>query len=397
MSFAWFGAQRYFRTRKKTSAVGIITAVATFGVAVSVFAMFVVLSVFSGLRTFNTDFLNAFDADLTVRPAKGKVLSADSAWVSRIVSTEGVEAVSAVLEEKVFVSFAGQESIAVLKGVDRAYPEVIGVDSVLVAGGWLPAQERSDTAWHVVGISMAYRLGMGAALEPTPLRVYVLSVPENSFSRVDTWTAGVFSHKDYDGMYLFVDLDFARHLLHRSAEQASGVEVRLKEGADAGKVAEALARELGPDYRVRTAVQNKEAYYKIMNTENLVLYFVFTVVIAIALFNVVGSVVMLILDKRENIRTMWALGADRAMLRGIFVREGMWIVAVGAVVGLALAVLLVWLQARYHLVMIEGSMQVPYPVRLTVVNGAIVLATIALLGYLAARLSVAGMKNVFKR
>ena len=147
MSFAWFVAQRYFRTRKKTSAVGIITAVATFGVAVSVFAMFVVLSVFSGLRTFNTDFLNAFDADLTVRPAKGKVLSADSAWVSRIVSTEGVEAVSAVLEEKVFVSFAGQESIAVLKGVDRAYPEVIGVDSVLVAGGWLPSQERSDTAW----------------------------------------------------------------------------------------------------------------------------------------------------------------------------------------------------------------------------------------------------------
>lgn len=404
MSFAWFVAQRYFRTRKKTSAVGIITAVATFGVAVSVFAMFVVLSVFSGLRTFNTDFLNAFDADLTVRPAKGKVLSADSAWVSRIVSTEGVEAVSAVLEEKVFVSFAGQESIAVLKGVDRAYPEVIGVDSVLVAGGWLPFQERSDTAWHVVGISMAYRLGMGAAQEPTPLRVYVLSgggnlslVPENSFSRADTWTAGVFSHKDYDGTYLFVDLDFARHLLHRSAEQASGVEVRLKEGADAGKVAEALARELGSDYRVRTAIQNKEAYYKIMNTENLVLYFVFTLVIAIALFNVVGSVVMLILDKRENIRTMWALGADRAMLRGIFVREGMWIVAVGAVVGLALAVLLVWLQARYHLVMIEGSMQVPYPVRLTVVNGAIVLATIALLGYLAARLSVAGMKNVFKR
>ena len=291
-----------------------------------------------------------------------------------------------------------------LKGVDRAYPEVIGVDSVLVAGGWLPAQERSDTAWHVVGISMAYRLGMGAVQEPTPLRVYVLSgggnlslVPENSFSRVDTWTAGVFSHKDYDGTYLFVDLDFARHLLHRSAEQASGVEVRLKEGADAGKVAEALARELGPDYRVRTAVQNKEAYYKIMNTENLVLYFVFTLVIAIALFNVVGSVVMLILDKRENIRTMWALGADRGMLRGIFVREGMWIVAVGAVVGLALAVLLVWLQARYHLVMIEGSMQVPYPVRLTVLNGAIVLATIALLGYLAARLSVAGMKNVFKR
>ena len=134
-----------------------------------------------------------------------------------------------------------------------------------------------------------------------------------------------------------------------------------------------------------------------MNTENLVLYFVFTLVIAIALFNVVGSVVMLILDKRENIRTMWALGADRGMLRGIFVREGMWIVAVGAVVGLALAVLLGWLQARYHLVMIEGSMQVPYPVRLTVLNGAIVLATIALLGYLAARLSVAGMKNVFKR
>lgn len=117
------------------------------------------------------------------------------------MSIEGVEAVSAVLEEKVFVSFAGQESIAVLKGVDRAYPEVIGVDSVLVAGEWLPAQERSDTAWHVVGISMAYRLGMGAAQEPTPLRVYVLSgggnlslVPENSFSRADTWTArGVFA------------------------------------------------------------------------------------------------------------------------------------------------------------------------------------------------------------
>lgn len=404
MSFSSFVARRYFRSRKKASAVGIITVVAAFGVAVSVFAMFVVLSVFSGLRALNVDYYTSFDPDISIFPARGKVFDADSVLRNKLSSVKGIQAVSSILEEKAFVSYGHSETIAMLRGVDADYPRVVDVDTVLVGGIWLPVEERPDTLWNVMGISLAYRLGMNVSSRPMPVRIYVPSgsdnislSPEALFSYADTWPSGVFSHKDYDGTYLFTGIDFARGLLRRGKDQVSALEIKLDGKRFPDMVAGDIRRLLGDGFTVKTAVQNKEMYYKIMNTENLVLYFVFALVIAIALFNVIGSVVMLILDKRENIRTLWSLGADRKVLRSIFVREGMMIVGAGAAVGLLAAVILVWIQSEYHLVMIEGGMQVPYPVSLTFYNVVVVLFTIFALGYLAARLSVAGMKNFFAR
>lgn len=401
MGFSSFVAQRYFRSRKKNSAVGIITAVATFGVAVSVFAMFVVLSVFSGLREMNVDYLTAFDADLSVTPAQGKVFPADSATMARIRSVGGVEAASGVLQEKVFAAYGQAESVAWIKGVDASFPQVVDVDTVLTGGQWLPAVENPDTAWCVPGVSLISKLIQGASSSSQPLRLYVPSGRENLslhsealFSHLDTWPCGVFVHKDYDGAYIFTDIALARRLLRRTAHQVSSVEIRTDGTVPAGKVAAALRETLGADFVVKTAAQNQEMQYKIMNTENLVLYFVFALVIAIALFNVVGSVVMLILDKKENIRTLWALGADKSALKSVFIREGMLIVGAGTVVGLVLAVILVWMQDTYHLVLIDRRL--PYPVSLTWANAATVIGTILLLGYLAARLSVAGMKNFFR-
>lgn len=404
MSFSSFVARRYFRSRKKASAVGIITVVAAFGVAVSVFAMFVVLSVFSGLRALNVDYYTSFDPDISIYPARGKVFEADSAFRHKISAVKGIQAVSGVLEEKAFVSYGHNETIVMLRGVDAGYPFVVDVDTALVGGKWLPEAEKSDTLWNVMGISLAYRLGMNTSNRPLPVRIYVPSgndnislSPDALFSYADTWPCGVFSHKDYDGTYIFTGIDFARGLLRRGKDQVSSLEIKLDGKRFPDMAAAEIRRSLGDGFTVKTAAQNKEMYYKIMNTENLVLYFVFALVIAIALFNVIGSVVMLILDKRENIRTLWALGAERKVLRSIFVREGMMIVGAGAAVGLLAAVVLVWSQSKYHFVMIEGGMQVPYPVSLTVYNVAIVLSTIFALGYLAARLSVAGMKNFFAK
>ena len=405
MSFASFVAQRYFRARKKTSAVGAITLVAVFGVAVAVFAMFVVLSVFSGLRALNNSYLNTFDPDLTVRPREGKTFPASDALLDTVSAAPGVRAVSRVIEEKVFVRFAGHEAVAILKGVDAVYPEVADVDTALAAGAWLPPEQAAgDSVWHVAGISLAYRLGMASVEQPTPLRVCVpqqqrgaLAMdPQALFACADTWTVGVFSHREYDDKYLFVPLSFAQGLLHRTRDEVSALEIRLREGADPEKTAFELSERLGDGLEVKTAAQNKELYYRIMNTENLVLYFVFTLVIAISLFNVGGSVVMLVLDKRDNIRTLWALGAEEKTLKAVFIRSGMWIVGTGTALGLSLAVLVVGLQARYHLVMIEGGMRVPYPVQFSWANVALVLATILTLGYLTARLSVGGMKNFFR-
>ena len=146
MSFASFVAQRYFRARKKTSAVGAITLVAVFGVAVAVFAMFVVLSVFSGLRALNNSYLNTFDPDLTVRLWEGKTFPASDALLDTVSAAPGVRAVSRVIEEKVFIRFAGHEAVAILKGVDAAYPAVADVDTVLAAGAWLHPNRRRATA-----------------------------------------------------------------------------------------------------------------------------------------------------------------------------------------------------------------------------------------------------------
>lgn len=398
MLFSPFIARRYFTARKKSSAVGIITGVSVTGVAVAVFAMFVVLSVFSGLRRLNVVQMGALTPDIRVYPAQGKVFAADSVFINTLSGVGCVEKLSMALEEKAFVSYRNAEMIARIKGVDGSYPDVVAVDSVMAKGVWLDTLSSSG-GHSVVGAALAYRLGISLNDPYTPVRMYVpsgstdLSLnPEALFTYAETFPSGIFSHQDYDSQYIFTTIGMARELLGRRPDDVSYAEIKASCGMAPEKAAEKISAALGSGYSVKTAVQENELYYRIMNTENIVLYFVFALIVAIALFNVAGSVVMLILDKKDDIRTMRALGADRRSITGIFVSEGMMVVGTGAAIGLAAGCLLVWLQAEYSLVMIEGNVNVPYPVMFTPYNIIIVIFTIFTLGYAVCRMSVGGIK-----
>ena len=398
MLFSPFIARRYFTARKKSSAVGIITGVSVTGVAVAVFAMFVVLSVFSGLRRLNVVQMGALTPDIRVYPARGKVFVADSVFLGTLAGTGYVDKVGVSLEEKAFVSYRNAEIIARIKGVDGSYPDVVALDSVMVKGVWLDTL-RHGYEQSVIGAALAYRLGIGLNDTHTSLRVYVPSgrtdislSPDALFTYAEAVPSGIFSHQDYDSQYIFTTIGLARELLGRGPYDVSCAEIRIFSGADAEKAAQKISSALGPEYSVKTAAQENELYYRIMNTENIVLYFVFALIVAIALFNVAGSVVMLILDKKEDIRTMRALGADRRSIVAIFVTEGMMVVGAGAAVGLAAGCFLVWLQAEYSLVMIEGNVNIPYPVMFSWYNIIIVIFTISTLGYAVCRMSVGGIK-----
>lgn len=398
MLFSPFIARRYFTARKKSSAVGIITGVSVTGVAVAVFAMFVVLSVFSGLRQMNVVQMGALTPDIRVYPARGKVFAADSVFLSALTGTGCVKNVSTALEEKAFVSYGAAEMIARVKGVDSYYPDIVAMDSVMVKGVWLDTL-RQGYEQSVIGAALAYRLGIGLSDPYTPLRMYVPSgntdlslSPDALFTYAEAVPSGIFSHQDYDNQYIFTTIGLARGLLGRRQYDVSYAEIKIPSGVTPERAAQKISSALGPEYSVKTAAQENELYYRIMNTENIVLYFVFALIVAIALFNVAGSVVMLIIDKKDDIRTMRALGADSRSIVRIFVTEGMMVVGAGAAIGLAAGCLLVWLQTEYSLVMIEGNVNVPYPVMFTVYNIIIVIFTIFTLGYAVCRMSVGGIK-----
>ncbi|MDD4820135.1 MAG: ABC transporter permease [Flavobacteriales bacterium] len=399
-----FIAHRYLTSVGKKSAVGIITVISIFGVAVGAFAMFVVLSVFSGLRDVNEQFMGTMDPALKITPLQGKVFTASHTFLDSIKNNSDVSAVSCVLQEKAFAQYRTAETIVRIKGVDENYSSVVPLDSTLVAGHGIELWTDEDyTGQALMGMHLAYTLGVNVMDMFTPLHVYVptgntdVSAVSTLFKSVDIRPVGVFSHKDYDATYVIAPISVVRRLLGRTEDEVSSVEISLKKGVDADKTALALQDVLkGKGLQTKTLAQQQEMMYRIMNTENVVLYFIFALIIAIALFNVVGAVVMLIIDKKDNIRTMWALGLSISDIRSVFIREGMMTVAVGAVIGLALAVVLVWMQAEYSIVMIEGNMNIPYPIKLTFFNVLTVIFTIFILGYVASVLSVTGIKSFFK-
>lgn len=398
-------ARRYLTSVGRKTAVGIITAISIFGIAVGAFAMFVVLSVFSGLRDVNEHYMGTMDPALKILPVEGKTFSASPAFLDSIKNIPQVNAVSEVLEEKAFARYRNSETIIRLKGIDQNYGSVVPLDSILVSGHQIELWGEDDyTTQALLGVHLAYSLGVNMMDMFTPMNVYVPSGETNMtagsslFRSMDIRPVGAFSHKDYDATYVLAPIKEVRKLTNRTEDEVSGLEISIKQGANPDYVVTKIKELNGSkSLFIKTLAQQKEMMYRIMNTENIVLYFIFALIIVIALFNVVGAVVMLIIDKRDNIHIMWALGMSIKDIRSVFLREGMLSVSIGALVGLMLAVVLVYLQARYSFVMIEGNMSIPYPIKLTFFNVMIVLITIFTLGYVAVRLSTGGINLFFKR
>lgn len=385
MNFAFYIARRYLISRSKNNAINIIAAIASSAIVVGAAALFVVLSVFSGLREFSLSFSNNSDPDLKLSPKQGKFITLTSKQQKALSSLPEITAFSAVVEERVLFMFSGKEKVAFIKGVDSNFVKVNQIQKSLFSGRWL----QNGTIQAVVGYKIINDLSMGLFDYQNPLEVYVPKAGKNNIEKPDD--AFVLSHlipvgtytisEDLDSKYVYTDLSLVQDLLQYLPNQVSHLEIRLSPGADEQQVTNNLDMIFNNTLLIKNRMQQNDALYKMLNTENIAVYLIFTLVIIIALFNLIGALIMMILDKKGNLKTMLHLGASVSDLRKIFFFHGTLLSAAGGILGVAVASILIFVQQEYQIIMITDSL--PYPVNFNFENVLLVLGTIALLGIAA--------------
>ena len=391
MNFSLYIARRYLLSKSSNNAINIITLIATLGVIVSTIALFIVLSVFSGLKDFSLSFIRTSDPDLKITSARGKSFMYNDS-LERALMLDEIRAYSKVIEERVFLSYSEKSHVASIKGVDTNYLHVNRMDTAVYFGNWLN-YEAEHTVVVGSAISMALSIGTYDFLES--LKIYVpkpgegyITNPRTAFSQVNAQAIGIYRLiDDIDKKYVFANLELARELLNYEEGRISALEIGLAPGADAREVRDELKEALGPSYEIRTRQQLNSVFYKMLNTENLVSYLVFTLVLIIALFNVIGAIVMMIIDKRDNLRTLFHLGSEISEIRRIFVFQGFLLTCFGLIAGLLVAIPLVLLQKKFGFIMITQSLA--YPVEFKLTNVLVVIATLLVLGYLASKIASA--------
>lgn len=384
-------AKRYLGSKSSNNAINIITLIATLGVIVSTIALFIVLSVFSGLKDFSLSFIRTADPDLKITSVEGKSFLFDEN-VEKVLIREKIAAYSKVIEERVFLSYGEKSHVASIKGVDTNYLLVNRLDTAVYFGNWVNYDAKYTV---VVGSAISTALSVGSYDFLESLKIYVpkpgkgyITNPKTAFNQVGAQTIGIYRlTDDIDKKFVYSNLSLAQDLLGYSENQISAIELKLTEGASVKDVQDELKESLGSGFEVKTRQQLNSVFYKMLNTENLVSYLVFTLILMIALFNVIGAIVMMIIDKRENLKTLFHLGSSVRDIRKIFVFQGFLLTLFGLFSGLLLAIPFVLLQKKYGFIMITQSLA--YPVEFKLVNVMLVIVTIVILGYLAAKIASA--------
>ena len=393
MNFSYYIAKRYLFSKTSNNTINIITIIASFGVIVGALALFIILSGFSGLRTFSYAMLDASDPDIKITATQGKSFLVTDAFSKVLDADASIAINSKVIEERVFLKYNNKEVIAFIKGVDRNFNQITQIDSVLDMGTWLD-DRYLNTA--VIGNGISYKLSLGVLNFGKPLEIYVpkpgvrFMTANNAFSKVNVQIVGTYSGtEDFANKYVFVNSLMARELLDFESNRITAMELKLVKDADADAVARQLQKKLGTAYQVKTKAQLNELYYKVINTENFVSYLIFTLIVIIALFNVIGAIIMMIIEKKSNLKTLFNLGVTIKEIKRIFVLQGFLLTFFGMLIGLSMGVILVFLQQAFGWFKIVGEM--PYPIEFRFSNLFIVIFTITILGFLASKIATSGM------
>lgn len=397
MNFSYYIAKRYLFSKTSNNTINIITIIASFGVIVGALALFIILSGFSGLRTFSYAMLDASDPDIKITATQGKSFLVTDAFSKVLDADASIAINSKVIEERVFLKYNNKEVIAFIKGVDRNFNQITQIDSVLDMGTWLD-DRYLNTA--VIGNGISYKLSLGVLNFGKPLEIYVpkpgvrFMTANNAFSKVNVQIVGTYSGtEDFANKYVFVNSLMARELLDFESNRITAMELKLVKDADADAVARQLQKKLGTAYQVKTKAQLNELYYKVINTENFVSYLIFTLIVIIALFNVIGAIIMMIIEKKSNLKTLFNLGVTIKEIKRIFVLQGFLLTFFGMLIGLSIGVVLVFLQQAFGWFKIVGEM--PYPIEFRFSNLFIVIFTITILGFLASKIAGSRISKEF--
>lgn len=386
MNFPFYIAKRYVRSKSSQNAVNVINFITFLVIVIGSAALFIVLSGFAGLKTFSLSFSNTFDPDLKAVPITGKFFSISPEQEQKLQQINGVVSYAKELEEKVYLKHREKSHIAFIKGVDSSYNKVIGIDSTIQYGIW-----RINEQDAVAGIGIANILGTTVNQYRSPLVIMALKPGKGSIKPQDLNTktlilSGVYGiEENLDKKYVFADLPSVQQLLDKESTQISGINFKLDGSGDITSLKNKIMAVLGSNIVLKNRQELNSSLHRMLNTENLATYLVFTLVLIIALFNVVGAIIMMILDKQQNSKTLFNLGVTIKKLRRIYFVQGILVTTTGGIIGVALGSLLIWSQLAFGWLKITPSLA--YPVEYQLINVVIVLATIMVLGIIASKIA----------
>ena len=393
MNFPFYIAKRYLFSKKSHNIINIISGISVAGVTVGTLALIVVLSVFNGFEELVKSLFNTFNPDLIVTVREGKTFYTNDLPSERIKNIPGVVSFSEVVEENALLTYKTEQNIVTLKGVSEDYLVNNPLDSMLVDGNFI--LENNDYNYTVMGYLVAYNLGIKINDFSNPVQVYVpkrtkkrLTSIEQSFNSGSLIPSAVFSvQQEIDAKYVIVPLRFARKLLDYSKEVTS-LEIRLDPTVDPDIIQKQVQQIAGDAFVVKNRFQQQELLYKIMKSEKWAIFIILSFILVIAVFNVVGSLSMLILDKRKDIAVLFSMGANEKLIKRIFLVEGLLISFSGAVLGLFLGYMLCILQLKYGFIKLgpdTSAFIIPYyPIKLYFADFVAVFTMVFFIGMVAA-------------
>lgn len=395
MNFPFYIARRYLFSKKSTHAINVISGVSVVGVAVATMALVVTLSVFNGFHDLVASLFTAFDPQLKVTPAVGKTAPADDPVLTRIRHLPEVEVATETVEDMALAIYGDRQAMVTIKGVDDNFDSLTHIREILVGEGEYELH-AAGLNYGIPGIRLAEALGTGYRYD-RPLKIYApkregqlnMANPTDGFVEDELYSPGVlFSVKQakYDKSYILTSIGFARNLFGQQG-MVSALELRLKPGTDFDAAKEKIRQMAGVKYTVKDRFEQQEDTFRIMKIEKLIAYIFLTFILAVACFNIIGSLSMLIIDKKADVATLRNLGASDKQIVRIFLFEGRMISAIGAVLGIAVGLLLCWLQQTYGLVGLgrsSGSFIIDaYPVSVHPEDVALIFVTVLAVGFIA--------------
>jgi ABC-type transport system, involved in lipoprotein release, permease component len=399
MQLPFFFARRYLFSKKKHSSINIMSMISLVGVTVGAMALVVILSVYNGFDSYVRSLYSTFDPELKITPAEGKFFKYDDALKAKLMAVDGVQTVSRTLEENALVRYSNKQQIVTVKGVDDSYSKVVGIDSMMAAGSFVLTQGDIDKA--SVGAMIAQSLGVGVNFMD-PLFVYLPNRRATDMQSPDAFTekylfpTSIFqTNLEYDMKYVIVPIRLL-DTAYSFTNEASALEVKIKQGASLSDVYGKVKNTLGSRYEVKDRFMQNEVLFRIMKSEKWIIYMILSLILIVASFNIIGSLSMLMLDKQEDVFVLRSLGASSKLIERIFLLEG-WLISIfGASIGVVLGLGVALIQKYYKIVKLstEGAFVLDaYPVKIEFVDLLSVFFTVVLIGYFAARYPISSLKR----
>lgn len=385
--FAW----RYFKAKKSTNAINIIAWVSVTAITVGTASLIIILSAFNGFESLVRSLYSSFYPDIKIIPKQGKTFFLTPDHYRKIAGIKDVHAVSLVIEEKALLKSGELQTVVSIKGVDEQYAQVSGVPASMIRGNFDVGD--IDKPKLVLGVGIENAVGVLSDRAVAPIRMYLpikgnndLSDPLNALSVADVMPAGSFMiQQEFDNGYALTNMRFMKEHMGLAADEYSAVEIRISNPRALATIQQSIQNILSKDLLIQNRMEQNPSLYSTIRLEKWVIYGIFSLILLVAAFTMVGALTMLVLEKKKDIYILRALGADQSLIRRIFLAEGILLASIGAATGIIIAVVLYYLQITYKLVPLDGQSFLIdyYPVKLVATDFILVSITVVCIGALA--------------